>query len=459
MKIKPVILSGGSGVRLWPLSRENQAKQFVDIFNNGSSLFLETLERVNNKNFLKPIIIANKKHRFEILKNIKKFKIKTDKIILEYSQKNTAPAAALASYFTNDNDILCILPADHHIKNTNKFHKTICEAAKIAEKGELVSIGAECFENNVNYGYIVPDYKKKNKLGIPISHFKEKPSKNVANKLINANALWNTGIVLVKNYVLVSLFKKFANKLYEQTIKSCKKTIVDKEFMLPCSYPWTNIKSLSLDYAILEKKFPKYVVALNTKWSDLGTFESLKKIKQETGNVLAIETKNCMTYSNEKLLLTAGVKDLVIVNTKNATLVANKDSSLFLRKAVNKLIKLKKQEALSDSLESRPWGSFENIQYGKGYKVKKLLILPGEKISLQKHLKRSEHWVVVEGKAKVTKGDKVFYLLRNQSIFIDKKQIHRIENTTKKDLVIIEVQTGEYLEEDDIIRIEDKYKR
>ncbi len=459
MQIKPIILSGGSGVRLWPLSRENQAKQFVDIFNNESSLFLETLERIKHTVFLKPIIIANKKHRFEILKNVKKFKLKTDKIILEDSQKNTAPAAAIATFFSNPNDILCIMPADHHIKSSNKFNQAILKAAKIAQKGKLVTIGAECYEENINYGYIVPDYLKKDPVGIIVKSFKEKPNVVLARKLIKKNALWNTGIVLVLNHVLISLFEKYASDLYEKTKLSCKNTVTDKEFLLPASKPWKKIQSISFDYAILEKKFPKYVVPLKTKWSDLGTFESLKKIKQKSGDVISLDTKNCMTYSNDKLLLTTGIKDLIIINTKNATLVSSKESSAYLRKAVEKLIKLNRHEALSDSLESRPWGGFENIQNGPGYKVKKLLILPGEKISLQKHLKRSEHWVVVQGKAKVTKGDKVFNLLCNQSIFINKKETHRIENATNKDLIIIEVQTGNYLEEDDIIRIEDKYKR
>ena len=459
MRIKPIILSGGSGVRLWPLSRENQAKQFVDIFNNDSSLFLETLERVNNSFFLKPIIIANKKHRFEILKNIKKFKLKTDKIILEHSQKNTAPAAAIATYFSKPDDILCIMPADHHIKNITQFNKTIIKAAKIAKSGNLVSVGANCFEENINYGYIVPDRLRKDPMGIVVKSFKEKPNITDAKKLIKENAFWNTGIVIVSNNTLTLLFKKFARALYEHVINSCLKTVEDKEFLLPAEEPWKKIKAISLDYAILEKKFLKYVVPLNTKWSDLGTFESLKKIKEKTGDVVSIETRNCMTYSNDKLLVTAGVKDLIIVNTKNATLVSNKESSSYLRKAVKKLINLKRDEALNDNIESRPWGSFENIQYGKGYKVKKLLILPGEKISLQKHLKRSEHWVVVQGTAKITKGKKVFNLFCNQSIFIDKRMVHRIENATKKDLIIIEVQTGNYLEEDDIIRIEDKYKR
>ena len=459
MRIRPVILSGGSGVRLWPLSRENQAKQFVDIFNNDSSLFLETLKRVNSSIFSKPIIIANKKHRFEILKNIKRFKLKTDKIILEYSQKNTAPAAVIGTYFSKPDDILCIMPADHHIKSLSQFNKAIVKAAKIAKKGNLVSIGAECCEENINYGYIVPDHSKKNPVGIVVKSFREKPSVSDVKHLISKDAFWNTGIVLVSNNFLTLLFKKFARTLYEQTVDSCKKTIKDKEFLLPAENPWKNINAISLDYAILEKKFLKYVVPLKTKWSDMGTFESLKKIKEKSGDVVNIESHNCMTYSNDKLLVTAGVEDLIIVNTKNATLVSNKDSSSYLRKAVKKLIKLNRNEAFNDNLESRPWGSFENIEFGKGYKVKKLVILPGEKISLQKHLKRSEHWVVVQGRAKVTKGKKVFNLLKNQSVFIDKEIVHRIENTTKQDLVIIEVQTGDYLEEDDIIRIEDKYKR
>ncbi|MBF96991.1 MAG: mannose-1-phosphate guanylyltransferase/mannose-6-phosphate isomerase, partial [Pelagibacterales bacterium] len=233
----------------------------------------------------------------------------------------------------------------------------------------------------------------------------------------------------------------------------------DNEFFILDKTPLLNTKSISMDYAVLEKKFKKLVIPFNCKWSDLGTYESIYKVKKSYGNVLSVDAKNNFTYSDNKLLVVAGVKDKVIVNTKNAILVTNKESSNLLRKTMKLLIKKNKAEAIDDSVISRPWGLFENIKHEKGYKIKKLLVLPGEKISLQKHKKRSEHWVVISGTAIITKGKKKFKLKPNESTFIKKGEIHRIENNTKKNLVLVEVQTGDYLEEDDIYRFEDKYNR
>ena len=459
MEIKPVILSGGSGVRLWPLSRLNKAKQFVDLFKNGSSLFLETVKRISKDPFAPPLIIANNNHRFEILKSIKKYNLKTDKVILETLQKNTAPACAVASFYSEEDSILCIMPSDHYIEDTIKFKHTIIKASKIATKGYLVTVGARPRHANTNYGYIVANKKKKFEGGYKIEKFVEKPNFKKAKELLSNQAFWNTGIIIVKNSVLKELFIKNARSIYETSIRSCKKAKEDREFILLSNSPWKNIKSISFDYAILEKKFDKVIIPIRGKWSDLGTFESLSDIKNMLGDILSIKSKNNITFSDEKLLVTLGVENLIIINTKNAVLVSSKDSSKNLRLLVEKLKNSNREEAYNDSEESRPWGSFQNIKSEKTYKVKKLLILPGEKISLQKHLKRSEHWVVVEGKAKITKGKQVFTLKTNESTFIKKGEIHRIENSTKSNLIIIEVQTGSYLKEDDIIRIEDKYKR
>ena len=459
MQIKPVILSGGSGVRLWPLSRINKAKQFIDIFKNKKSLFLDTLDRVKSNIFSNPIIIANKEHRFEVLKYIKEYKINTDKLILESSQKNTAPACAVASFFSESDAVLCILPSDHYIKSKKEFNATIIKASKLAEKGHLVSVGAICDSANTNFGYILADKKKKVDDGYKIKKFIEKPNIKKAKKLLLEDAFWNTGITVVKNSVLKELFLKHAKELYNLSVNSCKKAKKDKEFILLSNSPWKKIKSISFDYAIMEKNFDKVIVPINTLWSDLGTFESLSKIKNKFGDIFSVDSKNNMTYSDEKLMVTSGVEDLIIINTKNAILVSKKGSAKNLRKIVEKLRKRKREEVFNDSDENRPWGSFQNIKSEKSYKVKKLHILPGEKISLQKHLKRSEHWVVVEGQAKITKGKKTFILSTNESTFIKKGQLHRIENVSKKDLIIIEVQTGTYLREDDIIRFEDKYSR
>lgn len=459
MKARPVILSGGSGVRLWPISRKNLAKQFVDIFQKDSSLFLETIKRVSNESFSLPLIISNISQRYEILKLIKRYKLKTKKIILEKIQRNTAPACIFASFYSEPEEILCIMPSDHYIQNSAKFLTTINNAVKLASKDFLVTIGAKASEPNSNYGYILADKNKKHQKGLEIKTFIEKPTKQNAQKLIKKNALWNTGIIVVKNKILISLFNKFSKDLYQKSILSCKKAKKENEFYVLDKTPLQNAKSISMDYAVLEKNFRKLVIPFNSRWSDLGTYDSIYEVQKSFGNVLSVNAQNNFTYTDNKLLVVAGIKDQVIVNTKNAILVTKKESSNLLRSAMKILIKKNKTEAFDDSIISRPWGLFENIKHEPGYKVKKLLVLPGEKISLQKHMKRSEHWVVIEGIATITKGKKKFKLKTNESTFIKKGEIHRIENSTKKNLVLIEVQTGNYLEEDDIYRLEDKYNR
>ncbi|MDC3024361.1 mannose-1-phosphate guanylyltransferase/mannose-6-phosphate isomerase [Alphaproteobacteria bacterium] len=458
MKAKPVILSGGAGVRLWPLSRKNLAKQFVDLFQNDSSLFLDTINRVSDNLFCSPLIISNISQRYEILKLIKKFKIKTDKIILESIQRNTAPACVFASYFSNDEDILCIMPSDHYIESKESFTKTLDKAIKLASDNFLVTVGAKAKEPNSNYGYIVPEKKKIHNY-FKIESFVEKPSEKIASELVKSKSLWNTGIIVVKNNVLKKLFSRFCKNIYTKSVEACKSVKIDNEFLILEKKFLEKIKEISFDYAILEKNFTKLVVPYNGKWSDLGTYDSLYKIKKSYGDIISINSKNNFIYSKDKLLVVSGIDNQVVVNTKNAVLVTKKNSSSLLRDIVKYLEKNNREEAFDDSVISRPWGLFENIKQEKGYKVKKLLILPGEKISLQKHLKRSEHWVVISGLATITKGKTKFLLKSNESTFIKKGEVHRIENNTKKNLVIVEVQTGNYLEEDDIYRFQDKYNR
>ena len=459
MKAKPVILSGGSGVRLWPISRKNLAKQFVDLFQNDSSLFMETIKRVSNQLFTKPLIISNNSQRFEVLKLIKKHKLKTERIILESIQRNTAPACVVASFFSNPEEILCIMPSDHYIEDSASFLKTINESIKLAAKGHLVTVGAKILEADSNYGYILPDIAKKYQRGFQIKKFIEKPTISIAKKLIKDNALWNTGIIIIKNSVLISLFKKYQEDLYKNSVLACKKIKRENEFYILPKEFLKRINPISIDYAILEKKFNKIVVPYRGEWSDLGTYESIYRLKKCFGNVVSYKAKDNFTYSDNKLLVIAGIDNHVIVNTKNAILVTKKNSSALIREAVEVLLKKNRIEALDDATISRPWGLFENIKQEKDYKVKKLLVLPGEKISLQKHIKRSEHWVVITGTATITKGKSKFKLKKNESTFIKKGEVHRIENNTKKNLILIEVQTGDYLEEDDIYRFEDKYNR
>ena len=459
MKIKPIILSGGSGTRLWPLSRENKPKQFFDIFNKKTNLFEETLSRINNPNFLKPIIIANKDQRFNVLKSIRKSNYKFDKIVLEKSPKNTAPAFAVSTFFCKEDEILCFLPSDHHIKNNNKFINAILKAYKIALNNKLVVLGLKSKGPNINYGYI--KYKKNYiyKDSFEVDSFIEKPQKFKASKLHKIGALWNSGIVVVKNSYLKSLFNQFNKNLLSSVKESFKYSSKEMEFIFLSEKGWNQIPPISFDYAILEKQFKKIVVKLDIIWNDLGTFESIYEIKKSIGNVQSINTKNCFMFSNHNVLITNDVNDLNIINTKDIKLVSKKGDAAAIKELIKKVKKNKNKELFNESESNRPWGSFINLDQGNGYKVKKLHILPGQKISLQKHFKRSEHWVVIQGTAHIIKGKKQFKLSANQSTFIKRGEIHRVENKSKKDLIMIEVQTGEYLEEDDIKRFKDIYNR
>ena len=459
MKIKPIILSGGSGTRLWPLSTESRPKQFFDIFNKNTNLFEETLDRINNLNFEKPIIVSNKNQRFNILQSIRKNNFKYDKIILEDKPKNTAPAIAASTFFCKDEEILCFLPSDHYIQNNKNFINALLKAHKVAMDDKLVILGLKSTEPNTNYGYI--KYKTKNiyKNSFEVDSFIEKPLKARAVKLYKNKALWNSGIVIVKNKYLKYLFNEFYKKDFLLIKDSLENSYKEMEFTFLGKKDWSKIVSTSFDYAILEKKFKKMVIPLAINWNDLGTFESIYNIKESIGHVERINTKNCFTFSNNNLLVTNNVKGLNIINTKDITLVTKKGNSNAIKEVLKKIKLKEKKENFIESNSNRPWGSFSNLGHGKGYKVKKLHILPGQKISLQKHFKRSEHWVVVQGIAFITKGKKQFKLNANQSTFIKKGETHRIENKSKKDLIMIEVQTGKYLEEDDIERFKDIYNR
>ena len=459
MKIKPIILSGGSGTRLWPLSTESKPKQFFDIFNKKTNLFEDTLSRINNKNFTDPIIISNKNQRFNILKSIKNCNASYDKVLLEESPRNTAAAFATSTFFCKDEEILCFLPSDHYIQNNKKFIHALLKAHKIALDNELVVLGLKSKEPNINYGYI--KYKKNYKYrdSFEVTAFVEKPKKSKAISLQKLGALWNSGIVVVKNSYLKSLFNQFHKKLFTLASESYKHSYKEMEFILLGKKSWHQIPSISFDYAILEKKFKKIVVQLDIMWSDLGTFESIHKIKESIGNVENFNTQNCFTFSNHKFLITKDVKNLNIISTKDVTLVSKKGNANIIKELVKKIHTKKNKDIINEAELNRPWGSFTNLDQGEGYKVKKLHILPGQKISLQKHFKRSEHWVVIKGIANITKGKKQFKLNTNQSTFIKKGEIHRIENKSRNDLIMIEVQTGDYLEEDDIKRYKDIYNR
>jgi len=468
MKIIPVILCGGYGERLWPLSRREKPKQFLSLIND-NSLLQNTLERINKfKDSEPPIIICNDEHRFLVSDQCQKVIGNNYKIILEPAKKNTAPAILASTLYSlkKRDSILIVLSSDHYIDNEKKFYNSILTARDHAQNDNIVTLGVKPYSANTNYGYI---NFTNNEIegGYKVKSFVEKPSKTDAIKFLKSkNYFWNSGIFVFKASTMVELYKEFVPDMYKKILFSVQNATEDLDFFRLEKKSFNQSKNISFDYAILEKSSSKIVVPLRSDWKDLGSWNSIYEIRKKNsrhnvihGEVENIESTGCLFFSPNTLTVGIGLKDLVIVNTPDASLVARKDRLDDL-KIVLKNLKISNSDKLSNSLQFfRPWGWFEILMNSKTFKVKLIHIKPKKAISLQKHSKRSEHWVVVKGKANVIRGDEEFVLSKNESTFIKKNQIHRIKNQSSKVLEIIEVQSGEYLGEDDIIRYEDFYGR
>ena len=465
--ITPIILSGGSGTRLWPLSRKLHPKQFINLIND-TTLFQDAILRLP-EDVADPLIICNEEHRFLAAEQLRQINRKSNGIILEPIGKNTAPAIALAAlkFINNGEDpLLLVLSADHLIQNINTFHQSIKIAEKLAEKDKLVTFGIVPDKAETGYGYIkanidnTADYYK-------IQSFTEKPNQEDAQKYLDSgNYLWNSGMFMFKASVYLQELEKFEPEILSSCKKSCQTEYKDKDFIRLNNDEFYQCPEQSVDYAVMEYTKDGVVVPLDADWSDIGSWNALwdAKNKDKDGNVsegdvILDGVKNTYTYSSNRLVSVIGISDLVIVDTQDALLVADKKYSQNIKNIVNQLKKNNRPEADNHRKVFRPWGYYDSIDADDGFQVKRILVNPGAKLSLQKHEHRAEHWVVVKGVAKVTCGDKTFSLKENQSTYIPKGEVHRLENTEEIDLEIIEIQTGDYLGEDDIIRLEDDYQR
>jgi len=465
--IVPIILSGGSGTRLWPLSRKLHPKQFIDLVND-TTLFQDTILRLP-KDTDNPLIICNEEHRFLAAEQLRQIDKESNGIILEPIGKNTAPAIALAAlkFINNGEDpLLLVLSADHLIKNIDAFHQSIEVAEKLAENDKLVTFGIVPNKAETGYGYIkanidnTADYYK-------IQSFTEKPNEENAKKYLDSgNYLWNSGMFMFKASIYLQELEKFEPEILASCKKSCQTEYKDKDFIRLNNDEFFQCPEQSVDYAVMEHTKDGVVVPLDANWSDIGSWDALwdAKNKDKNGNVsegdvILDGAKNTYAYSSNRLVSVIGVSDLVIVDTNDALLVTDKNYSQNIKNVVNQLKQDSRTEADNHRKVFRPWGYYDSIDADNGFQVKRILVNPGAKLSLQKHEHRAEHWVVAKGVAKVTCGDKTFSLNENQSTYIPKGKVHRLENTEKIDLEIIEIQTGDYLGEDDIIRLEDDYQR
>ena len=465
--IIPIILAGGSGTRLWPLSRKIHPKQFISLVNE-TSLFQDTLTRLP-KEALDPIVICNEDHRFLVAEQAREINVTLNSIILEPIGRNTAPAIALAAIkVLNDfeNPILIVLAADHKIENKSAFHDAIKIAHKLAENNRRVTFGIIPQSAETGYGYI--EIEKKDKAEYcDITSFVEKPNKkNAINFLNSGNYLWNSGMFMFNASIYLSELNKFEPEILSSCKKSLNNEYKDLEFLRIDKTEFSKSPNQSIDYAVMEKTNKAKVVPLDAGWSDVGSWDALmhSKIKDSLGNVVKGDVtldnvKNSYLHSSSRLIAASNIEDLIVIDTQDALLVTTRDNSLNIKNIVKRLKENKRTEAENHRKVYRPWGYYDSIDIGQNFQVKRILVNPGAKLSLQKHLYRSEHWVVVRGIAKITRGDEIFYLKENQSTYISQGEKHRLENTEKYPLEIIEVQTGNYLGEDDIVRLKDDYQR
>jgi mannose-1-phosphate guanylyltransferase/mannose-1-phosphate guanylyltransferase/mannose-6-phosphate isomerase len=463
----PVILSGGSGTRLWPLSRGQYPKQFLPLVSD-HTMVQETLLRLAGLVGLKaPIAVCNEDHRFMMAEQLWEIDAKPAAIILEPVGKNTAPAVALAALTAeSEDDVLLVLPADHVISNIEAFHKAIVEAEILAGQGFLVTFGIVPTEPETGYGYIKRDSLQQG-AAFNVVAFVEKPNLDTAKQYLQTeNYFWNSGMFAFKAGSFLKELEKFNPKMLSICEKALKAATVDLDFIRLDKEIFSSGPSDSIDYAVMEKTDKAVVIPLDAGWNDVGSWSALWNVTAKdrlgnaiSGDVLTVDTENSFIYAENKLVAVIGVHDLVVVETKDAVMIASKDRVREVKQIVTQLKKLKRSEADIHRKAYRPWGHYDSVDSGDRHQTKRIVVKPGAKLSLQKHHHRAEHWVVVKGTALVTKGDEKILLSENESIYIPLGTVHCLENPGVIPLEIVEVQSGSYLGEDDIVRFDDKYGR
>lgn len=467
--ILPVIMAGGAGSRLWPLSRQQFPKQFLRLLGENSML-QSTAQRLSGIQHSPALVICNEEHRFSVAEQFRANAIETSGIILEPVGRNTAPAVALAAIHalkSGDDPLLLVLAADHVIKDDTAFCSSIEQAIPFATSGKLVTFGILPTKPETGYGYIKRGDRKNDVTGFTVAEFVEKPDLATANEYLKSgDYYWNSGMFLFKASTYLSELKAHRPDIFKACELSMTETQSDFDFIRLNKAAFEACADDSIDYAVMEKTKQAVVVPMDCGWSDVGSWSALWEVSDKdqlgnafTGDVIQIDTRNTYVYASEKLVATIGLDNLIIVETKDAILVAKQSEVQQVKKVVQKLKAEQRNEWKHHREVYRPWGKYDSIDYGERFQVKRITVKPGAKLSVQMHHHRAEHWIVVRGTAKVTNGDKKILLTENQSTYIPVGVVHALENPGKVDLELIEVQSGSYLGEDDIVRFEDRYGR
>lgn len=478
IKVTPVIICGGSGTRLWPLSRAGFPKQFL-VLSGKISLFQQAVERVNRVNsddiyVGETLVVTGEEHRFIALEQLREMSSVSSKLLLEPTGRNTAPAltlAALQALRDGNDPVLIVTPADQTVKNSEAFTQAIGRSIKLADSGAIVIFGIKPTGPETGFGYI----KQAGVAGalgeFDVEEFVEKPDLETAKSYFSSGDYsWNGGMFIVRASVWIKALSTFRKDILSATQEAFKESTIDQQFIRPNAELFKKIPSESVDCAVIEKcsgpEFVIKVVPLDAGWNDLGAWDAVWQAgdKDQNGNlikgdVLVEASKNNLIHASYRLVSAVGVNNLVIIETADALMVADRSQSQHVKKIVSRLTDQVRKEHIFHRKVSRPWGWYDTIDLGERFKVKRIQVKPGASLSLQKHKRRAEHWVVIKGVAEITNGDKVFKLTENQSTYIPVGQMHRLYNPGEIILEIIEVQSGSYLGEDDIFRAEDIYGR
>ena len=461
--IVPVIMAGGSGSRLWPVSRASYPKQFLSL-NTKATLLQETVNRLSGLPLGESVTICNEDHRFFVAEQLREIG-SLGKIILEPFARNTAPAIALAAMLSDPDAVLLVLPADHIIENEKAFRDVILSAVPLAQAGSLATFGVSPKSPHQGYGYIEAGDARGE--GFDVVSFKEKPDEQTAESYLNAgNYYWNSGVFMFKASSYLNELRTYRPLIHA----ACKEAVEiidhDLDFVRVGETAFAQCPSESIDYAVMEHTRRAVVVPLEANWNDIGSWSSVWEVgeKDDSGNIscgdaVILNTRNSYVRGEGTLVATIGVHDCIVVATKDSVLVAAKNYSQDVKSVVERLHEESRPESDHNKQVFRPWGKYEAIDNGDQYQVKRLTVKPGAKLSLQRHRHRAEHWVVVAGLAKVTNGSNTFLLRENESTFIPKGAVHSLGNPGTLPLEVIEVQSGDYFGEDDIERLEDRYGR